>query len=198
MSSRPAGSRVGGSLPDPTVVDRVLHAVLEELTEAGRDHLSMDRVARRAGVSKTTMYTRWRHKDDLLVDAYRQASRPFPTLQTGTLRGDLHLLMQTVIAGAEGNRYATVLAELLAAAGTNPALRPELQNVADTWNTGIHAMLQAGQDRGELDPDVDLALLTDTLISITLRRLLFRLRPIDDTLRADIDALVFRSPPRRG
>ena len=189
-------TRGGGSVPDPTVAHRVVQAVLEELAESGRTHLSMDRVAKRAGVSKTTMYTRWRTKEDLLVAAYRESSRPFPPLNTGTLRGDLDLLLHTVIAGAADNNYGTVLTELLSAAATNPTLRPELQRVADNWNTGIHTMLQAGQDRGELDPDTDLTLLTDAIISITLRRLLFRLRPIDTTLLADIQALVFHSPPR--
>lgn len=193
MTPTPRG---GGSLPDPTVTQRVVQAVLEELAESGRTHLTMDRVAKRAGVSKTTMYTRWRTKDDLLVAAYRQSSRPFPPLATGTLRGDIDLLLQAVIAGAADNHYGRVLTELVAAAATNPALQPELQQVADNWNTGIHTMLQAGQDRGELDPDTDLALLTDAIISITLRRLLFRTRPIDATLLADIQALVFQSPPR--
>lgn len=194
----PARAGRGGSTPDPAVADRVVEAVLEELAESGRDHLSMDRVARRAGVSKTTVYTRWRTKDDLLVAAYRRVSRPFPVLGTGTVRGDLDVLLDTVVAGAAGDRYATVLTELLAAAATNPSLRPELRNVADSWETGILAMLQGGQERGELDEDVDLPLLTDAITSLTLRRVLFRLRPLDHTLRADIETLVFRSPPRRG
>jgi AcrR family transcriptional regulator len=194
----PAKSDPGGSVPDPTVADRVVEATLVELTESGRDRLSMDRVAKRAGVSKTTVYTRWRSKDDLLVAAYRQVSRPFPTLDTGTLKGDFDLLWQTVLAGAADNRYGIVMAELLSAASTNPDLRPVLRAVADSWNAGIEAMLRAGQERGELGEDVDVPLLTDAIVSITLRRLLFQLRPIDETLRADIDTFVFHSPPRRG
>lgn len=191
-----AKSDVGGSVPDPTITDRVVQAVVAELAECGRDRLSMDRVAKRAGVSKTTVYTRWRSKEDLLVAAYRQVSRPFPTLDTGSLRGDLDLLWQTVLAGAADSRYGIVMAELLGAASTNPELRPVLQAVGDNWNTGIEAMLRAGQERGELDADVDVSLLTDAIVSLTLRRLLFQLRPIDDTLRADIDTFVFHSPPR--
>lgn len=192
----PTSTRGGGSLPDPTVEHRVVQAVLEELAESGRANLSMDRVAKRAGVSKTTVYTRWSTKEDLLVAAYRQSSRPFPALATGTLRGDLDLLLKAVIAGAADNHYGRVLTELLSAAGTDPSLQPELQRVAGNWNTGIQDMLQAGLDRGELDADTDVALLTDAIISITLRRLLFRSRPIDATLSADIHSIVFRSPPR--
>lgn len=125
------------------------------------------------------MYTRWRSKDELLVAAYAHVSRPFPTLDTGSLRGDFDLLWQTVLAGAADHRYGIVMAELLGAAATKPELRPVLQAVGDNWNTGIEAMLRAGQDRGELDADVDVVLLTDAIVSLTLRRLLFGLRPIE-------------------
>ncbi len=68
--------------------------MLDELAAAGRSRLSMDRIAQRAGVSKATMYARWRSKDDLLVAAYQRLSRLFPTLDTGSLGGDLDALIR--------------------------------------------------------------------------------------------------------
>lgn len=192
----PTNGRRGGSTPDPTVVDRVLEAVLDELVESGRDRLSMDRVAARAGVSKTTVYTRWSTKDELLTAAYRASSSAFPNIDTGTLRGDLDRLLEFVIAGAAERRYGVVMAELLAASATNPALRPELDAHSENWNSGIQDMLRAGQVRGELDDDVDIGFLAEVIVSVTLGRLLFQHPPIDDTLPADIARLVLDSPPR--
>ena len=185
----------GGSTPDPTVVGRVVVAVLAELAERGRDGLTMDRVAKRAGVSKTTVYTRWRTKDDLVVAAYRQVAQPFPTLDTGSLRGDVDLLWEVVNAGGQDPGYPVLLAELLAAASTDEALRPELRRMGDDWNDGIQTMFRAAQTRGELADNVDIDLLTEALVAIALHRVLFKVRPIDHTLRTAIDTLVFRSPP---
>lgn len=191
-----AGARGGGSRLDPTVEPRVIEAVLEELAATGRDRLSMDRIANRAGVSKATMYTRWRSKDELLVAAYQHLSSPFPTLDTGTLTGDVDALCDVVLAGATDHRYTAVLTELVAAAATDPVLRPHLHDVSDTWQAGIQAMLLAAQARGELLEDAAVALLAETLSAFTLRRAMFQNPPIDDTLRADLHALV-RYPPRR-
>lgn len=186
----------GGSHPDPTVEPRVIEAVLEELAIGGRDRLSMDRIANRAGVSKATIYTRWRSKDDLLVAAYQHLSRPFPTLDTGTLAGDVDALCDLVIAGAADHRYTAVLTELVAAAASDPSLRPHLLAVSDNWHIGMSAMLRAAQERRELDDDVAVALLAEVLSALTLRRVMFQNPPIDDTIRADLHALV-RHPPRQ-
>ena len=189
-----AYTKRGGSLPDPTVLPRVIDAVLDELATSGRARLSMDRIAQRAGVSKATMYTRWRSKDDLLVAAYQRLSRPFPTLDTGTLTGDLDALCQVVIAGAADPRYAAVLTELVAAATTDPTLQPHLLAVSNNWQAGIRAMLRAAQERGELDADVAVALLAEVVSALTLRRVMFKNPPIDHTLRSDLEALI-RHPP---
>jgi AcrR family transcriptional regulator len=188
--------QLGGSLPDPTVAPRVIEAVLDELAACGRDGLSMDRIANRAGVSKVTIYRRWRTKDDLLVAAYQQLSRPFPELATGTLTGDLDALLDVVLDGAADHRYPVVLTELVAAAATDPTLRPHLHTVSDNWQTGIRQMLAAAQDRNELDADVAIDLLAEIISALTLRRIMFATTPIDHTLRTDIDTLL-RHPPRR-
>lgn len=185
-----------GKPQDPTVEPRVIEAVLEELAASGRDQLSMDRIANRAGVSKATIYTRWRSKDALLVAAYQSLSRPFPTLDTATLTGDLDALCQVVLAGAADPRYNAVLTELVAAAATDPTLRPHLHTVSTNWRTGLATMLHTARDRGELDADVDVDLLAETLSAFTLRRVMFADPPIDHTLCAALAALVHH-PPRQ-
>lgn len=186
----------GGSLPDPTVAPRVIEAVLDELAASGRDGLSMDRIANRAAVSKATIYRRWPTKHDLLVAAYQQLSRPFPDLDTGTLTGDLDALFAVVLEGAADHRYPVVLTELVAAAATDPALRPHLHAVSDNWQTGIQQMLAAAQHRDELDDDVAIELLAEVISALTLRRVMFGNAPIDHTLRTDIDTLIHH-PPRQ-
>jgi AcrR family transcriptional regulator len=181
---------------DPTVEPRVIEAVLDELATVGRDHLSMDGIANRAGVSKATVYTRWRSKDELLLAAYQHLSRPFPQLDSGSLTADLDALCDTVLAGAADHRYAAVLTEFVAAAATDPSLRPHLHAVSDAWQAGIQGMLRAAQERGELGDDIAVALLAEALSALTLTRVMFQRPPLDDTLRDDLHTIV-RHPPRR-
>ncbi|MGA8044640.1 MAG: TetR/AcrR family transcriptional regulator [Dermatophilaceae bacterium] len=185
-----AGTKGGGSRLDPTVEPRVIDAVLEELATTGRDGLSMDRIAKRAGVSKATMYTRWRSKHELLLAAYRHLAQPFPPVDTGSLSGDIDVLCDIVLAGAEDGRYRSVLTELAAAASTDPTLEPHLHEASTSWRAGLQVMLRAAQDRGELNLDLDIALLAETLTAFTLRRLIFQNPPIDDTIRSALHTLV--------
>ena len=52
----------------------VLAAVIEELTDHGWDQLSVESVAQRAGVHKTTVYRRWRDKNTLVAEALKAAA----------------------------------------------------------------------------------------------------------------------------
>src|SRR6476619_329607 len=47
----------------------ILDAALQELAAAGVDGFSVEAVASRAGVGKTTIYRRWSNRDALILDA---------------------------------------------------------------------------------------------------------------------------------
>lgn len=76
----------------PGAEDRILEAALEEYGERGWAGFTMDAVARRAGVGKSTVYLRWRDKDSLLTDAVGTHSIGIEDVDTGTFRGDLEQL----------------------------------------------------------------------------------------------------------
>ncbi|MBO4205571.1 TetR/AcrR family transcriptional regulator [Micromonospora echinofusca] len=69
---------------------RVLAAVRTHLVEHGYDALSVDAVADRSGVHRTTVYRRWRDVGGLLADVLAEAtSDDWRPPDTGTLAGDL-------------------------------------------------------------------------------------------------------------
>lgn len=76
----------------PGVEERVLAAALEEYAERGWAGFTMDGVARRAGVGKSTVYLRWQEKSTLLTDAVRAYSSRIEAVDTGSFRGDLTAL----------------------------------------------------------------------------------------------------------
>src|SRR5205814_3995053 len=74
----------------------IVDATLAILREEGYDGLSIETIARRAGVSRPTIYTRWRTLHDLVLEAARQARDTGPVFEgiidvpdTGSMRGDL-------------------------------------------------------------------------------------------------------------
>jgi AcrR family transcriptional regulator len=68
----------------------VLAAVETELAEHGYDGLTIDAVAARSGVHRTTLYRRWKTVPGLLVDLLEAgADDSWEPADTGSLEGDL-------------------------------------------------------------------------------------------------------------
>ncbi|WP_190076422.1 TetR/AcrR family transcriptional regulator [Streptomyces daghestanicus] len=88
---------------------QVLDAVRAELVEHGYDALTVDTVAARAGVHRTTVYRRWRDVGGLLADVFDTAGddtwRP---PDTGSLLGDLLALNDEVLAALTERPPATM------------------------------------------------------------------------------------------
>ena len=72
--------------------EQILEAALEEYAEHGWAGFTMDAVARRAGVGKSTVYLRWRDKDSLLTAAVTARSGYIEAVDTGAFRTDLEAL----------------------------------------------------------------------------------------------------------
>ena len=78
----------------------ILQAAAELLAERGLGGMSIEEVAARAGVGKTTIYRRWTSRGTLALDAFLtefQGQQPLP--DTGSLRGDL---LAALLAACDG------------------------------------------------------------------------------------------------
>src|SRR5262249_48520076 len=77
----------------------VLAAAFDELVEVGYGRLSMESVAQRAEVHKTTVYRNWGSREALIAAAVReQTARDVPMPDTGSLAEDLHLFARAIVA----------------------------------------------------------------------------------------------------
>lgn len=164
----------------------ILGTALELLAESGYAAMSMDALARRARVSKSTIYGRWPGKGPLIVDALRlagrQAADPAPT---GTLRGDLLALGR----GFDVSRPPTagLLVALAHAAQTDADLaRAVEENLGGPFRTAVLAIVDRAIERGEIRPAArELTYLPDLLPSLVIAR---RLLAPGDTV--DVEAVV--------
>ncbi|MBB2947521.1 AcrR family transcriptional regulator [Actinoplanes lutulentus] len=93
LTRRTSGVRHGGR--SAQVVDRVRAAVLAEITRLGFAGITIDGVAKAAGVNRTTIYRRWPTKAELLGAVAEPILAELGTdPATGSFRGDLLVLMR--------------------------------------------------------------------------------------------------------
>ena len=148
----------GGSTPDPTVRDRVLDAVVELAAERGLANVSVDDIAKRAGLSKTTMYTRWPDRQSLIRDAFTHITQiDDAAVDTAGIEFGpalTALLERTVPAPRP---VVQMTAELIAHAGVDDALREVLDANHTRWIRLLEAVIRAGIDEGAVPADRDVA-----------------------------------------
>lgn len=170
---------------------RVLAAAASLLGERGIDSLSVDEVASRSGVAKTTIYRHWSSRQALVVDAIAACAQPVPTPNTGELRTDLVLCFDDIVrASAEPGRRPLFLA-LLEAAARDPELERLRLAFLDERQRPVRTVLELAVGRGELPAELDLDLAVDLLVGPLLHRLVLRGVEVDaDDLEAVVDCVV--------
>lgn len=130
------------------------NAAVEILREVGYEHLTIEAVATRAQVSKATIYRRWKNKAALVADSvHHYAFCKAPTIDTGTLRGDLiEVLAEKVktMKRADGQ----LIAGLMCMARTDEDLSEVLTQRLSGYATAAHAAIfDRAILRGEIPAD---------------------------------------------
>lgn len=165
QKGRPA---TGGAVLRQRVTEAITEAAFAELAEAGYARMSMEAVARRAGVGKAALYRRWPSKQAMITELIRDKVTDAlpPTPATGALHTDLRELLATFRGQLATPLLARIAAGLLAEASHDQALAEGIHTgVTAPRRAAARAILQGAIDRGELPPGLDLELGTDLLIA---------------------------------
>jgi AcrR family transcriptional regulator len=159
------------------LVTKVLEATLAELARVGLDNLSIEDVATRAAVNKTTIYRRWPNTAELVRAALlRVADETMAVPDKGRLRADLSdFIGRFRVLIASPDTFALLRMHL---GGT---LRGELAALAfsiqEQKDRQIKVMLERAVARGELPGDTDIDLLYEALVGALLNLVVFRPYP---------------------
>jgi AcrR family transcriptional regulator len=174
----------GSAALRPGVTEAIITATFAELAETGYARMSMEAIARRAGVGKAALYRRWPSKQDMLTDLIGQAVREAlpPTPDTGALRTDLREMLGTIRTQLSNPLVSRIGPGLLAEAGHSEALREAVyEGIATPRRAAARALLQAAIERGELPAELDVELGMDLLMAPLAFRMLITHGPADDT-----------------
>jgi AcrR family transcriptional regulator len=176
----------------------ILEAVLEELGEVGYGPMTIEAVAARAGVGKSTIYRHWPGKLELVEDAFRTLKAAVTVPEGGTFRDRaVGLLHQVAVLVAEST-YSACMPALIDAAERDPKVRDFHNRFSAERRAVLVALLREGVEAGELPPGSDPELLADALVGpIVLRRLMME-RPCDpDLVPSLVDQVLPRRPTRK-
>lgn len=177
----------------------VLEAALAELAVVGYGNLSIEAIADRAGVHKTTVYRRWETLGALVVDALLdRLARDVPAPDTGTVVEDLRGLLHAVVANLTSPGAGGLVRALVGDAGQIAEIREIGSAVWDERFAAARAIIARGMGRGELPPDTDADLMIEALIGPLYLRLLVTDAPIDTGYADRVLDLVLRAHGHRG
>lgn len=136
------------------VGEQILEAALEEYAEHGWAGFTMDAVARRAGVGKSTVYLRWRDKDSLLTAAVSARSGFIEAVDTGSFRTDLEALAANLFRFYIDPAGWASLRILIDAAGSPSALGQFSEAVIGQHSQAAATIVERAIERLQAPPDV--------------------------------------------
>jgi AcrR family transcriptional regulator len=161
----------------------MLQAALELLTEVGYEAMSIEAIAGRAGVGKTTIYRRYSGKAELIADAIESIREEVVIPDTGSLWGDLDTLIENAAQITLNPLGRQAVAMILSSAASNVEfaqiywlkyLQPRRQAFA--------VVVERAKNRQEIHAHLDPGLVFDALSGIMLYALIFQ--PSGETWQA--------------
>lgn len=136
----------------------VAAAVQAELVDVGYGGTTIDRIAKRAGVAKTTVYRRWGSVSQLVVDMFADAARAqIPVADTGSLEGDLRELARSSVASLLHPANRAVVDVVVSEAVHDPSAREVLTTFFAGRMENAAVIVRRAVDRGEVPAGTDAA-----------------------------------------
>ena len=162
----------------------ILDATRELLAESGVRRLTVEGVAARAGVAKTTIYRHWRSKDELaltvLIDMVEQVVA-VPDLD------ETRAELVAFVDGAVRILGSTLMGRVMQGLVSDLAVDPELarafrERVVAVRIAEVRRLVERGIERGDLRPDMDRELAHELLFGPIYYRLLLSGAPLEPGL----------------
>jgi len=135
--------------------------------------MTMEAVAARAGVGKSTVYRHWPGKLELVEDAIRTLKPVVRPPASGSVRDRVTALLVQLATGMADSTWSSCLPAIIDAAERDPEVLVIHQRLARERRQILVDLLAEGVEAGEVAGDVDLLVLSECLIGpIVIRRLL--------------------------
>jgi AcrR family transcriptional regulator len=134
----------------------VLDATVAELAAHGYGALTVEQVANRAGVHRTTLYRRWGGKQGLVADAVETfAAAEVELPDTGSVDQDLRRWARSILATLTARDSGAVVRALFAGAGERSELHDLRRRFYRTRSALVVPIVERAVERGQLPAGTD-------------------------------------------
>jgi len=171
----------------------ILEATRELLIEVGVRGLTVEGVAARAGVAKTTVYRRWRSKEELaLAVLLEMVNTIVPVPDLGNIRDELIAFVDAGVRVLGASLMGRVMKGLVSDFASNEELGEAFRGQIVSLRLGeVRRVIERAIDRGQVRPDVDPVLVHELLFGPVYYRFLLDGRELDAGLAERIvDAIL--------
>ncbi|ADO73293.1 Transcriptional regulator, TetR family [Stigmatella aurantiaca DW4/3-1] len=173
------------------LVAKILETTLSEIARAGYENLSIEEVAARAGVNKTTIYRRWPTPEVLAISAFERFSDSNGPSDTGSLRGDLLDYLKRYREVCRSPAMLS-LTRMHFSGGFVGKLGELIRERTHSGDCDALVMFQRAVERGELPGGTDTGLVRDLVLGSAQHLVLFRHdQCTDERLQQLVDILLF-------
>ena len=146
----------GAAIMRADVTEALTRAFFEAWARTGYSGLSLERVARSAGVGKAALYRRWTEKPAMAADLLSRVGLTITDVgDQGSLEGDLEALLLALRRVLRHPLTRRIITDLNAEIGRTPALRAAVRPFQRARRERINGLLDRAIARGELSPGVD-------------------------------------------
>ena len=174
----------------------ILAATRELLAEVGVPGLTIEGVAARSGVAKTTIYRRWRDRDELALAAVWDdlISGLETPRDVGDTRAELLAFVGPIVTVLQSPLMNSVIRGLTSEIAANSELsRTYREQTIEPRLEQLREVVERGIERGDLRADTEVRLAHELLVGPIFYRLLYSGQPLDDGLPARIVDPVLRA-----
>ncbi|WP_433304117.1 TetR/AcrR family transcriptional regulator [Actinoplanes sp. CA-030573] len=148
----------------------MLRSTVELLYERGIAATTIEAVADRSGVAKTTIYRQWKGQPELVLDAFGSLLRAPADPATGSLRDDLVDLLSGFATALSHGPATRLMFALIDAAERDAAFAALHRQEAAARHAVILQVIDRGIRRGELPAGTDAAEVLDLVAGPVFHR----------------------------
>ncbi|MFN6465712.1 MAG: TetR/AcrR family transcriptional regulator [Nostoc sp. DedVER02] len=171
----------------------ILQATLDLLAEVGYESMSIEAIAARAGVGKTTIYRRYTSKEELVADAIESLRDDLAIPDTNSFWGDMDILIENAAKKIDSPLGRQTLALIISTASSNPQFAEVYwTKYTKLRREALSKVLKRAKSRGEIHKDADIELVIDLLSGSLYYALIFKpiTEPVEAYMRRTMNLLL--------
>ena len=156
----------------------ILETTLSLLAEVGFEAMSIEAIASRAGVGKTTIYRRYSGKEELVAAAIESIREEIEIADTGSLWGDIDAIVENAAQTTLSPLGRQAVAMIISSASTNPQFAQLYwKSYLQPRRQAFSVVIERAKARSEVADDLDPGLVFDAMSGIMLYARIFQPSP---------------------